>query len=281
MAESVDASTRPVCLQKEIMLNINKFKSQIHKYDVERPNLFTTYIHMPINMDPALQEYMSGLNDPLQLLAQNVDLPGVQVATAATKRYGLGPNQLMPIGVDFSNTVNVTYIADGSGKLYTLFVGWINQIIPSFNKIPAAGVESVQTVDGQDQSTMNPSFILNYQSSYVSQMDVTMYRGVPGKFNGSGLGSLALSLATSALGVPFIGSLLNSRSAPQFDLEPLRQVSLYKAFPIAISEMPLSMSSADTFSTFTVTFAFYNWQLKVYKEEAAKESSGGILSGLI
>lgn len=263
------------------MLDINRFKSQIQKYDVERPNLFTTYIYMPTDMSPDLQQYMSGLYEPLRLFAQNVDLPGVQVATAPTKRYGLGPNQLMPVGVDFSNTVNVTYIADGSGRLYTLFFGWINQLIPSFNKMPAAGVMGTRTIDGEEKEIMNPSFILNYQSSYVSQMEVTMYRGVPGKFNGSGLASLATSLATSALGVPFIGSLLNSSSAPEFDLEPVRQIVLYKVFPIAISEMPLSMSSADTMSTFTVTFAYYNWQLKVFKEATAEKSSGGFLSGLI
>lgn len=265
------------------MLDINRFKSQIHKYDVERPNLFTTYIYMPIDMPTNLQQYMTGLYDPLRLFAQNVSLPGVQVATAPTKRYGLGPNQLMPIGVDFSNTVNITYIADGSARLYALFYLWINQIIPSFNKQPAAGVETrgPTNSDGDQPETMNPSFILSYQSSYVSEMNITMYRGAPGKFNGSGLASLATSLATSALGVPFIGSLFNSSSAPEFDLEPIRKIVLHKAYPIAISEMPLSMGSADTMSTFTVTFAYYNWEMQLFAEAEARESSGGLLGGFL
>ena len=262
------------------MLDINKFKSLVHRYDVERPNLFTTNIYMPRDMPDDLQHYMSGLSDPLRLFAQNVSLPGVTIATNPTKRYGFGPNQLMPVGVDFSNTVNVTYIADASARLYTLFYAWINQIIPSFNSLPAAGVVSEESDGDSTVETMNPSFVLSYQSSYVSQMNITMYRGAPGKYNGSGLASLATSLATSALGVPFIGSLLNSRSAPQFNLEPIRQVVLHKAFPIAISEMPLSMGSADTMATFTVTYAYYNWQMKLFTEAEARESSGGLLSGL-
>ena len=265
------------------MLDINRFKSQIHKYDVERPNLFTTSISMPIDMPPDLQQYMAGIYDPLNLLAQSVSLPGVQLATVPTKRYGLGPNQLMPIGVDFSNTVNITYIADGSAKLYSLFYNWINQIIPSFNSQPAAGVETrgPTNSDGDQPETVNPSFIMSYQSSYVSEMIVTVYRGAPGKYNGSGLASLATSLATSALGVPFIGSLLNSRSAPEFDLEPIRKIILHKAYPIAIGEMPLSMGSADTMSTFNVTFAYYNWRMEVFAGAESRESSSGLLGGFL
>lgn len=262
------------------MLNINRFKSQIQKYDVERPNLFTTYIYMPIDMPEYIQKYMIELYDPIMLFAQSVDLPGMQIATAPTKRYGLGPNQLMPTGVDFSNTVNVTYIADGSARLFTFFYLWLNHITPLGMSKFAAGVPNEQEKDGETVEVGNPSFILPYQSSYVSQIDIRMFRGAPGKFNGSGIGSLALSLATSALGVPFLGSLLNSSSAPEYDLEPMRQVVLHKAFPIAISEMPLSMGSADTFSTFTVTFAYYKWELRGFEEKKAEDSRGGLLGGL-
>jgi hypothetical protein len=263
------------------MLDINRFKSEIQKYDVERPNLFTTYINMPMDMPDSLKQYMSKLYDPIMLLAQSVSLPGMQIATAPTKRYGLGPNQLMPTGVDFNNTVNVTYIADGSARLFTFFYLWLNHIIPSGGNQFAAGVPNETERDGETVENGNPSFILPYQSSYVSQIDITMFRGAPGKFNGSGIGSLALSLATSALGVPFLGSLLNSSSAPEYDLEPMRRVILHKAFPIAMSEMPLSMGSADTFSTFTVTFAYYKWELRAFEEKQASGSSGGLLGGLL
>ena len=263
------------------MLDINRFKSQIQKYDVERPNLFTTYIYMPIDMPKSIQQYMSKLYDPIMLFAQSVNAPGMQITTAPVKRYGLGPNQLMPTGVEVNNTVNVTYIADGSARLFTFFYLWLNHITPLGGTKFAAGVPNETQKDGETVEIGNPSFILPYQSSYVSQIDIRMYRGTPGKFNGSGLGSLALSLATSALGVPFVGSLLNGIDSPEFDLEPMRQVVLHKAFPIAISEMPLSMGSADTFSTFTVTFAYYKWELRVFEEKQAEDSKGGLFGGLL
>lgn len=257
------------------MLDINRFKSQIQKYDVERPNLFTTNIYMPRDMPADLQQYMSELADPLFLFAQSVSLPAVQVATTPTKRYGLGPNQLMPTGVDFNNTVTVTYIADGGARLYTLFYEWINSIIPSFNRQPAAGVRTTATEGGEEVDTRNPSFVLSYQSTYVSEMEITTYRGAPGKFKGSGLAQTALSAASAALGAPFVGSILGGLSNPDYELEKIRQIVLHKVYPIAISETPLSSSSSDSLSTFSVTFAYYNWELKLFPAAEADESSGG------
>lgn len=255
------------------MLNIKKFKSEIQKYDVERPNLFTTYIYMPRNMPQYLQDYMSGLADPLRLFAQSVNLPGVQLTTNPVKRYGVGPNQLMPTGVEFGNTVTVTYISDAQAKLLALFYGWISTINPAFNKIPAAGVTST---DRSGNETLNPSFIHSYQDTYMSEMHITTYKGVPGKFGGSGLTQTFVSTAASAAGLPFIGSLLGGLSGPEYDLEPLRQIKLHKAYPIAITENSLSASSTDTFSTFNVTFAYYNWELSLFNSTftEAEEDSG-------
>jgi hypothetical protein len=257
------------------MLDINKFKSQIQLYDVERPNLFDTIISIPKNMPQQIAAYMGGLGDQLRLFAQNATLPGVQISTAPTKRYGLGPNQLMPIGVEFNNTSTITYIADGSGLLYQLFYLWIRQINPAFNQRPAAGIVVPATVDGVEQDTANPTFVLSYQSSYVSEIKITSYRGAPGKFGGSGLEGVALSAASAALGAPFIGSILGGLSNPDYKLEPIRTVTLFKAYPIALSEMSLSSSSGDSYSTFSVTFAYYNWNQEVFDSKKADESSGG------
>lgn len=257
------------------MLDINKFKSQIQLYDVERPNLFTTSLSMPKEAPPPLASYLAEISDPLLLFAQNVSLPGVQILTAPTKRYGLGPDQLMPTGVQFNNTTSVTYIADGSARLYTFFYSWIRYINPAFNQQPAAGVTATQTNNGEEQETANPSFVLSYQSTYVSEMIITTYRGAPGKFGGSGLQGVALSAASAALGAPFIGSILGGLSNPDYQLEPIRQITLNKVYPIAIGPMNLSSSSGDSISTFEVTFAYYNWTMKPFPDSKADESSGG------
>ncbi len=258
------------------MLDINKFKSEIQKYDVERPNLFTTYIYMPRSMHPDLQEYMSSLYNPLRLFAQNVSMPDIRISTNPVKRYGFGPNQLMPVGVEFNNTVSITYINDASARLYTLFYNWIRSINPADNRIPAAGTPS--EIDGEEVA--NPAFVLSYQDTYVSEINITTYRGSPGKFGGSGLGQLALSAISSGLGVPFVGSLFGSRAAPEFQLEPIRRIALLKAYPIAMSEVGLSSSSTDAYSTFTVTFAYHNYRLGLAEQAAADSSSSGLFGGI-
>lgn len=257
------------------MLDINKFKSQIQKYDVERPNLFDTEISMPRNMPPELATLMSEVSDPLRLFAQNVSLPGVQIATMPTKRYGFGPNQMMPVGVDFNNTATITYIADGGGRLYGLFYAWLNSIASPFSQIPAAGVLNTVTEGESEQEVLNPTFVLSYQSTYVSELKVTTYRGAPGKVGGSGLAAAALSVASAALGTPFVGSLLGGLSNPDYQLEPIKTIILNKAYPIAVSGLNLSSSSGDSMATFDVTFAYYNWTLKTYASASAEESQSG------
>lgn len=258
------------------MLDINKFKSQIHQFDVERPNLFDTIIAMPRDMPQELKGYMGSISDQLRLFAQNATLPGVQISTAPVKRYGVGPNQFMPTGVEFSNTSTITYIADGGGRLHNFFYKWLMSINPAFDSRPAAGVTSTTTNGEVEEETSNPTFVMPYQSTYVSEIKITMYRGAPGKFVGSGIASAALSAVSAAAGVPFIGSLAGSMSGSQYDLEPIRTVTLYKAYPIGISDMPVSSGSSDQVSTFNVTFAYYNWSQQVF-ETATSESSSSIV----
>jgi hypothetical protein len=259
------------------MLDINKFKSQIQQYDVERPNLFDTVIAMPANMPPSLAQNMGAVGDQLRLFAQNVSLPGVQISTVPTKRYGFGPNQFMPVGVEFNNNCTITYIADGAGRLYTLFYDWLASINPAFDQRPAAGNLNVQTNGDAEEELSNPTFVLSYQSTYVSEIRITTYRGASGKFSGSGLPQAALSAVSAAIGAPFIGSLLGGLSNPDYQLEPIRTVILNKAYPVAISDVSLSSSSADSYSTFSVTFAYYNWTLMPMPLAKADESFGGFV----
>lgn len=275
MAKGFDAPIGSVRLQEEIMLDINKFKSQIQQYDVERPNLFDVAIAMPRDMPPDLKGYMGDVGDQLRLFAQNATLPGVQISTTPTKRYGLGPNQYMPTGVEFGNTSTITYIADGGGRLHSLFYAWLTSINPAFDPRPAAGLTSTETNGDAEQEVRNPTFVMSYQSTYVSEIKITSYRGAPGKFGGSGLAGAALSAASAALGAPFIGSILGGLSNPDYQLEPIRTVTLHKAYPIAISDMSLSSSSADSISTFSVTFAYYNWNQQVFDTAKSDDSIGG------
>ena len=253
------------------MLDIKEFKSQIQKYDVERPNLFTVLINMPSNASTLLKSEWSELGNPLSLFVQNTTLPGIGVITESVRRYGLGPSQKMPVGVAFSD-VSVTYIADGGGRIYNLFYEWMDSIIPSHNKLAAPG-------NPQPESELkNLSYVMSYQNSYVCDIVISTYRGAPGKFTGFGLQQLAATVVTSAAGVPFVGSLLNSQGAKQHPLEKIRDVTLYKAFPTSISDMSLSASGGDSFSTFTVNFAFHNWSMTKYDTQEASEPAGLISS---
>lgn len=260
------------------MININEFKSEITSRDVERPNLYAVTVGIP----PAASYSSGDVNNDLvaafgdagdagkllTLFCESATLPGVGFTMDTVRRHGLGPSQKMPMAHGF-NDVNFTFIADAGGVVYNVFYEWINEIMPFKNPgAPNAGVRD---------------FVLSYKNNYQTDLSIDTYRGAPGKTKGLGLVQTALSVVSAAAGTPFIGSLagsLSGRFAPQFSLEKIRTIKMYKAFPYAISDMGVSSSPGDSYSRFTVSFTYYTWSME--KGEMAKSSSSSsILGGLI
>jgi len=248
------------------MINIKEFKSAIHKYDLERPNLYAVVIPLPGSASsPApiktnyAQAYAQTENGRLlTMFCRSTNLPGVNLGTVDAKRYSVGPTHKIPVGAAFSD-VTMTFLSDASGITYNMFYNWINTIIP-FS-------------DGKNAPGVGRNFQLEFKENYQTDIGIKVYRGAPGKFAGSGLMQTAASVISAAAGVPFIGSLLGGISAPQYPLVLAKEVKLFKAYPTSISDLSLSYGSGDSVQEFTVSFTFYNWELK--REPIATGSTGG------
>ncbi len=257
------------------MLDIKQFKTELASRDVERPNLYAVRFGTP----PAVggtgtdvnNDMIAAFNDAgdggrlVTLFCENATLPGFGFALDSVRRHGFGPAQKMPVAPGF-NDVTFSFIADAGGVVYNMFYQWLNEIMP----FTSAGAPSAGSRD----------FIFSYKNNYQTDLVVELYRGAPGKFRGLGLAQTALSVVSAAAGTPFVGSLagsLASRFTPQFPLEKLRTVKMYKAFPTSISDMGLSAAPGDSYSKFTVGFTFYSWSME--KEEAAKTEASSSIFG--
>lgn len=236
------------------MLNINEFKTSVHKYDLERPNLFAVEFAYPsalknidgINIVEAVEN-----GKLVTLFCKNANLPGMNLAVVDNLRYGIGPNVRMPVRGAL-NDISLTFLSDASGRLYTFFQQWIGLIYPQW------GNNTLRYVPGEQDT-----YILDFKKNYQTQARIIMYNGEPGKTGGSGLLQTIASVASAAAGVPFIGSLLGSRVGPQHNLVKTRTYTVDRLYPTSISDIALSSSSTDSVSEFTVTFTYRTFTVDV------------------
>jgi hypothetical protein len=234
-------------------LNINEFKSAIHKYDLERPNLFEVNITIP----DLLRKYTNGplyINKTengklVSLFCKNANLPGLNLATTESIRYGIGPSIKMPVRGSL-NDISLTFLNDSNSYVYGFFYTWIQSIYPqtqNSNKVP-----------GADQTYQHP-----FKKDYQTDMTITVYHGKPGQFKGAGLLQTIASVASAAAGVPFLGSLIGGRSLPDVPLVPTKRYSVKKLYPTNISDIGLSTSATDSVSEFTVNFTYQTFDIQI------------------
>jgi hypothetical protein len=237
------------------MLNINEFKSAVHKLDLERPNLFAVEITLP----PLLQKNELGkrLFDTLEngktitLFCKAVNLPGMNIATAETVRHGIGASIKMPVRASI-NDISLTFLNDSGGKVHTFFMNWINRINPI---IGSKG----KLVPGEQQFGQ-----LAFKREYQTDMKIITYTSEKGKFGGGGLLQSIASVASAAAGVPFLGSLLGSRALPQYSLVKARSINVYDSFPLNISDISFSSESSGAVTEFTVGFTYRTFGVDLF-----------------
>lgn len=234
-------------------LNINEFKSAIHKYDLERPNLFAVDITIPTflrsykNAPDIINKTENG--KLVSLFCKNANLPGMNILTAETQRYGIGPSIKMPVRGSL-NDISLTFLNDSHSYVYGFFYTWIQSIYPQ--------TQNIKTVPGADQTYQHP-----FKKDYQTTMNITVYHGKPGQFGGMGLLQTIASVASAAAGVPFLGSLLGSRALPEVSLEPTKKYTITNLYPVNISDIGLSSSSADSVSEFTVSFTYQTFEIQL------------------
>jgi hypothetical protein len=234
-------------------LNIKDFKTAIHKYDLERPNLFEVRFTVPT----ILKKYANGplfINKTengmlLGLYCRSANLPGLNIQTADTVRYGIGPAIKMPVRGSL-NDISLSFMNDANSYVYGFFYTWIQTIYPQ--------TQSSQTTPGADQTYQH-----RFKKEYQTDMEIGVYHGKPGQFKGAGLLQTAASVISAAAGVPFLGSLLGSSSLPDVPLVLTKKYSIKKLYPLNISDIALSTSATDTISEFTVNFTYQTFDFYV------------------
>jgi hypothetical protein len=240
-------------------LNINEFKSAIHKYDLERPSLFEVGFSIPNILKTSLTRPGEGdafiskteSGKLLTLFCKSANLPGLNITTAETVRYGIGPSIKMPVRGSL-NDISMTFLNDSNSFVYGFFYLWMELIYGQTNY-------GTTVVPGRGGSFQFP-----FKKEYQTDVKMTMYHGKPGQFQGLGLLQTAASVISSAAGVPFLGSLIGSISLPQVPLVPVKRYSIRKLYPTNISDISLSTSATDTFSEFTVNFAYQTFDLNIF-----------------
>ena len=240
-------------------LNINEFKSAVHKYDLERPHLFEVGFSIPNIFKISTRRPGEGdafVNKTengklLTLFCKNVNLPGINIITADTVRYGIGPSIKMPVRGSL-NDISMTFLNDSNSFVYGFFFLWMDLIYGQSNTQSNGGVPG-----------RAGSFQFPFKKDYQTDITITMYHGKPGQFKGAGLLQTIASVASAAAGVPFLGSLIGGISSPGVPLVPKKKYKIYKLYPTNISDIGLSTASADTVSEFTVNFTYQTFDLNI------------------
>ena len=252
MVKGNPTTTRRVCLQEKVMLNINDFKSQVHKRDLERPNLFAVEFAIPEVMKNHLTTKQIDKGELLTLFCKNANLPGINLNVADNLRYGMGPNVKMPVRGNL-NDINLTFLNDSAGMLHSFFVVWLSSIYRQH-----------LLVANKNRPGENRAFLFEYKKNYQCDLKLTTYSGEPGKTGGSGVLQTLASVASAAAGVPFIGSLLGSRGGAIHELKRKRTYDFLKLYPTNISDIAFSSSSTDAVTEFNVGFTYQSFNVTVH-----------------
>ena len=117
---------------------LQDFLSLVRTDGLARSNRFSIVIPLPASRIESTLDL-----ERLSLFAEISTLPGAKINTEQLKLFG--PVYTRPTGIDYGNTINVTFIVDGDLKVRRIFEDWIH-LVGNKN-----------------------SYTVNYHTDYVSQ----------------------------------------------------------------------------------------------------------------
>jgi hypothetical protein len=138
------------------------FMAQLRKSGVARKNLFDLYINMPRTLAGRSAQATNAIA-VIPMLAESVNMPGIQFTSDDFRRYGFGPMERKPFNAIYTET-QITFIGDGEGLLYKFFQQWMNSISAVNHKNRATSVGG----------NVFP-FELEYIDEYVADITITTY----------------------------------------------------------------------------------------------------------
>lgn len=149
--------------------NIDNFIGNISRYGTLQTNRFEVVFQPPVGIYSVLNR------DSVELMtfrAETVKLPGLNLSTYDSRRYGVGPIIKVPTNVQFSD-VDMTFIETSNKDVFDIFYQWTNLAV-NYRDLPETS--------GIDRQV----FTTEYKDRLASRMvEIRVYnnRGVAGNEN--------------------------------------------------------------------------------------------------
>lgn len=105
----------------ETGFNIARFSGNLNRYGTLQTNKFVVEIPSPRILGN------SELHSIMQYRASNVRVPGASLEVQRVFRYGVGPEQKFPTGINF-NDININFVDTQNKDIWKRFTYWFNTI---------------------------------------------------------------------------------------------------------------------------------------------------------
>lgn len=103
-------------------MSLADFLSTVRTEGLSKANRYSVLISPPAGIADSNSDLSR-----VSLFAESTELPGVTVKTEKLKIYG--PEYIRPTGIDYGQTVNVTFLVDRDFRVRKLFEDWINMVV--------------------------------------------------------------------------------------------------------------------------------------------------------
>jgi hypothetical protein len=126
--------------------NISKFQQNILNNGILQTNKFIVEIG---------KQY-SNISELINFRAESVNIPGLKLDIASTRRYGIGPIQKIAQNVIFSD-IYISFIDDKQNSIWKFLYAWLNNIFQFTG------------------SSNNPAYTLSYKDDYISDILIHVF----------------------------------------------------------------------------------------------------------
>lgn len=205
--------------------NIARFSAQIAKSGTLQTNKFIVELTLPAITGGNVASRTTEGRD-LSFRIEKIKLPGLNLNNMDNARYGVGPTQKFPIGIQFTET-SMTIIDDRKMNYWLMFNNWIQKIYD---------------YTGPIHGRSNPTYTLAYKKDYVTDIKISI-------FNNEGTRREVLP---------------NENAKP--DALDNGTIILKDAYPIAINDMPLDWEQTNNLFKPVVNFTFKDWHFEDYEQ---------------
>lgn len=203
--------------------NISKFSAQLAKFGTIQTNKFIVEMTLPTVSFFNVQDRISRSKD-LSFRIEKIKLPGLNLNNIDNARYGVGPTQKFPTGIQFTET-SMTIIDNRQLNYWLIFNNWIQKIY-----------DYTGSAHGRD----NPTYALEYKQKYITDIKISI-------FNNEGTKADVLPNENTNPDAAYFGSII-----------------LRDAYPIAVNDIPLDWEQTNTLFKPVVNFTFKDWYFEDY-----------------